>query len=82
MKTLLRVLGIVLGVAVVLAIVAIVAIYFVSERRIDRRYEVAAEDVAVPDDAGAIERGKVPRAWQGLCAVDSGGEPREPDATS
>ena len=53
----LKLLGIVLGVVAVLALVAIAALYFVSERRIDHRYAVAAEDIALPADAGAIERG-------------------------
>jgi cytochrome c553 len=57
MRTLLKLLGIVLGAAAVLAAVAVAALYFVSERRIDRRYEVALEDIALPADAGAIERG-------------------------
>jgi hypothetical protein len=27
-------------------------------------------------DAGAIERGKVPTAWRGLCDVDPDGHPQ------
>ena len=31
-------------------------------------------------DAGALERGKVPTAWRGLCAVDPDGHPTDPAA--
>jgi P-aminobenzoate N-oxygenase AurF len=30
-------------------------------------------------DAGALERGKVPTPWRGLCAVDPDGHPLDPD---
>jgi hypothetical protein len=50
--------------------------------RVKVRVEATRPVLATLIDAGAIERGNVPRAWQGLCGVDSGGDPREPDATS
>jgi P-aminobenzoate N-oxygenase AurF len=50
--------------------------------RVKVRVEATRPVLETLINAGAIERGKVPRAWQGLCAVDSGGEPREPDAAS
>jgi hypothetical protein len=49
--------------------------------RVTVRVEATRPVLATLIDAGAITRGKVPRAWQGLCGVDSGGEPREGDAT-
>jgi mono/diheme cytochrome c family protein len=57
MRSLLKVLGILLGAVIVIALVGLALLYFLSERRIDRRYEVAVEDIAVPSDAKAIERG-------------------------
>jgi mono/diheme cytochrome c family protein len=39
------------------ALVGLALLYFLSERRIDRRYEVAAEDIPVPSSAAAVERG-------------------------
>ena len=49
--------------------------------RVEVRVEATRPVLSTLIDAGAIERGKVPRAWQGLCAVDPAGQPREPDAT-
>jgi mono/diheme cytochrome c family protein len=57
MRSLLKLLGIVLGSVVLLGLFGLALLYFFSERRIDRRYEVAAEDLVVPSDAAAIERG-------------------------
>src|SRR5262245_18128667 len=72
MRTLLKLLGIVLGAAAVLAAVAIAALYFASERRLDRRYEVAAEDIALPSDASAIERGAHVAVLRGCTACHGG----------
>ena len=72
MRTLLKLLGIVLGVAALLAIVALATLYLVSERRIDRRYEVAAEDIALPSDPGAIERGAHVAILRGCTACHGG----------
>jgi len=54
---LMKLLGYVLGAVVALALVAIVAIYVMSERRVHRRYEVVAEEIVVSADADAVERG-------------------------
>lgn len=50
-----------LGIGGVVAVVAgvglAVGVYVASERRIERTYALAAEEIAVPDDRGAVERG-------------------------
>jgi len=50
--------------------------------RVKVRVEATRPVLATLIDAGAVERGKIPRAWQGLCGVDPGGEPRDGDATN
>jgi hypothetical protein len=50
--------------------------------RVKVRVEATRPVLATLIEAGAIERGRVPRAWKGLCGVDSGGEPVEVAATS
>jgi mono/diheme cytochrome c family protein len=53
-----RVFGWILGGALGLVLVAATAVYLVSERRLGRRYELAAEALAVPIDAAAVARGQ------------------------
>jgi mono/diheme cytochrome c family protein len=43
---------------VAVIVLALVVIYFLSERRINRRYQVSAPAVTVPNDADAAARGK------------------------
>src|SRR4029453_17842108 len=50
--------------------------------RVKVRVEATRPVLATLIEAGAIERGRGPRASKGLCGVDSGGEPVEVAATS
>src|SRR6187549_2209858 len=52
-----KVLGIVVGAALALAILAIGALYVVSSHRMRRHYALQAEQVAVPTDPDELRRG-------------------------
>mgnify|MGYP001305376414 CR=1 FL=1 len=58
MKTVFRWVGIVFGVLVGLIILTIGAIYFITESRINKTYDIQVETVAIPTDAATIEYGK------------------------
>lgn len=53
MRIIIRLLLVVVG----LAAAGIGAIYLLSQQRLDRRYSVAVESIAIPSDEAAIERG-------------------------
>jgi len=57
MGKILRWIGIVLGVLVGLLVVAYGVLYVLSEQQLNKVYEVTVENVVVPTDAAAIERG-------------------------
>jgi cytochrome c553 len=58
MKKILRAVAWVVGVVVVLVIVAGCTLYFTSQRRLDRKWSVAAHTVTVPTDSLALARGR------------------------
>ncbi len=58
MKKFLKWVGIVFGVLVGLIVIALVGIYFNSQSRLTRVYEIPEEQVSIPTDAASIENGK------------------------
>lgn len=58
MKKILRAVARVVGVLAVLVIIAGGTLYFTSQRRLDRKWSVAAHAVTVPGDALALARGR------------------------
>ncbi len=58
MKTLLRRGAIALGVLVGVLAIAACAVYFISERRVARRYALADESIPIPTDSISIARGQ------------------------
>jgi P-aminobenzoate N-oxygenase AurF len=48
--------------------------------RVELRTAATRPVLAALLDAGALELGRIPRAWQGLCGVDPDGEPVAPPA--
>jgi mono/diheme cytochrome c family protein len=57
MLKVLKWIGIVLGGLLGLAILAVAIIYFIYGARMERRYTIAPETIAIPADAASIERG-------------------------
>src|SRR5204862_3280219 len=57
MRRVVRIIGIILGVLVGLIVLAIVAVFFISNAKLNKTYQIAAEPVAIPTDAASIERG-------------------------
>jgi cytochrome c5 len=58
MKTLLKWIGIVLGVLVGLIVVAAVAVFAISSSKMNRKYNVTVDNVPIPTDADSLARGK------------------------
>jgi mono/diheme cytochrome c family protein len=58
LKTILKWMGIVLAVIVVLLLIAVGAIYFIGQSKFTKTYNIQVENVAIPNDAASIERGK------------------------
>lgn len=58
MKKILRAVAWVVGVAVVLIVIAGCTLYFTSQRKLDRKWSVAAHPVSIPTDSLALERGR------------------------
>jgi cytochrome c553 len=58
MKTFLRRLALAAGALIALILVAACAVYFTSERRVTRRYELADESIPIPTDSISIARGQ------------------------
>ncbi len=58
MKKILRAAAWVVGVVVVLVIIAGCTLYFTSQRRLDRKWSVAAHAVSIPTDSLALARGR------------------------
>ena len=46
--------------------------------RVAMRVEATRPVLEALVEAGALERGKIPRAWRGLCGVEPDGSPQEP----
>lgn len=68
----LKAFAIVFATALVLALSAGVALFVASERRFDRHYELAAEQVALPTDADAVARGAHVAIVRGCTACHGG----------
>lgn len=58
MKKILKWLGIVLGVLLGIVVIAAGAIYFTGQSKFNKTYQVQVENVAIPNDAASVERGK------------------------
>jgi mono/diheme cytochrome c family protein len=58
MLKVLKWIGIALGGLLGLAILAVVVIYFVYGARMERRYTISPETIAIPTDAASLERGR------------------------
>ncbi len=58
MRRVLRVLGIILGVLIGLIVVAVAAVFLISNAKLNKTYQIAAEPVTIPTDAAGIERGR------------------------
>ncbi len=58
MKKALKWVGIVLGGLLGLLILAVIAVYVLSNSRINKSYTIQVESVAIPDDEAALERGQ------------------------
>jgi mono/diheme cytochrome c family protein len=65
--------GIVLAGLAGLMVIAVAAIYIASELRINKTYQIGAEDIAIPTDAASIERGRHLATTIGQC-VDCHGD--------
>ena len=53
----LRILGIIVGVLVMLLVIAVIAVIFLSNSALNEEFDVTAENITIPDDAGTIARG-------------------------
>lgn len=58
MKTILKWLGIVLGIIVILILIAVGLVYFQGQSKLNQTYAIQVENVAIPNDAASLERGK------------------------
>ncbi|HEY5309954.1 MAG TPA: c-type cytochrome [Casimicrobiaceae bacterium] len=58
MKRLVRWTGVALGSMVALCIVAYIVVYFLSERVLQRRYDIPAVSLSIPTDAASISEGE------------------------
>jgi cytochrome c553 len=58
MKKVLKWIGIVLGALLGLLVLALVVLYFVGSARLNKRYDIQVENIAVPSDEAAISRGR------------------------
>src|SRR4030088_942421 len=54
----LRVLGLVIGGAALVIGLAVAAIYFVSDNRLNQKVDVPAESIAIPTDIASVQRGQ------------------------
>jgi mono/diheme cytochrome c family protein len=72
-KKILRWLGIILGVLVVLILLAAVVVYFRSEALVNKTYDAPANNLTIPTDAAAVERGRYLAHSVSVC-VDCHGE--------
>ena len=73
MKTFLKWAGIVFGALAALIVVGLMVIYFKSQARLTRSYDLPAETVAIPTDAASIEQGQHIFRFRGCEACHSGG---------
>ncbi len=53
-----QILDIILGVLVGLIVVALVAVFLISNQKLGRTYQIADAPLAIPSDAASIERGR------------------------
>ncbi len=58
MRRILKWVGIVLGGILGLLVVAAVVLYLVGNAKLGKNYDVAAQPISVPTDAGSIQRGE------------------------
>lgn len=58
MKKALKWIGIVLGALLGLLVLALVVLYFVGSARLNKRYDIQVENIAIPSDEAAISRGE------------------------
>ncbi len=58
MRRLLRILGIILGVLVGLIVIAIAAVFLISDGKLTKTYQIADAPLTIPTDAASIERGR------------------------
>ena len=73
MKKLWKWVGIVFGSLAGLVIIGLVVVYFKSQARLSRTYDLPAETVAISTDAASIERGQHIFRFRGCEACHSGG---------
>ncbi len=73
MKTFLKWVGIVLGVLAGLMVISLIVIYFKSQARLTRVYDLPEEIVSIPTEAASIERGKHIFQFRGCEACHSEG---------
>lgn len=57
MKTVVKWLGIILVGFIALVIMVVAGVYIVSERRVEKTYDVVAEEISLPTDAASLEEG-------------------------
>jgi mono/diheme cytochrome c family protein len=67
MGKILKWLGVLIGALLGLAILAVAAIYYVTQTRMDKVYSIRVEAVVVPTDPNSRERGKHLVATMGFC---------------
>ncbi|HZD56601.1 MAG TPA: cytochrome c [Anaerolineales bacterium] len=67
MRKILKWVGIIFGVLMGLAILAIAAIYYVTQTRLDKIYQIKVEAIAIPSDQNSRERGEHLVTTMGFC---------------
>lgn len=67
MRKVLKWLGILGGTLVGLAFLALTAIYYITETRLNQEYNIEVESLRIPTDQASIERGKHLVTTMGLC---------------
>jgi mono/diheme cytochrome c family protein len=67
MRKFLKWIGILIGVLLGLALFALAAVYYITEERINRVYDVPVAPIAIPTDTAALQRGRHLVTSIGLC---------------
>jgi len=60
--------GLLLGLLLVMALLGLLALFVLSEERLNRVYSIPPSGLQVPDDPAAVERGRVLVQTRGLCS--------------
>ena len=68
MPRIIKWIGIVLGGIIGLVVVAVVAVYVITEIRLNKSYTIEPEAITIPTDEAAIEHGKHLAITVGKCA--------------